>query len=65
MEKGEVVLKKAIAPNQGVVVTDIDIKFWSMVQLMIKFTFAAIPAAIAIYFIGVFILGMVAGLVGR
>ena len=34
-----------------VVITDIDIPFWSMVNFMIKWTFAAIPAVIIIFLI--------------
>jgi len=34
-----------------VVVTDVDIKFWTLVNLMMKFFFASIPAAIGIYFL--------------
>ena len=33
---------------ETVTVTDIDIKFWSMVKLLVKLVFAAIPAAIVV-----------------
>ncbi|MCL1919767.1 MAG: hypothetical protein FWG50_01615 [Kiritimatiellaeota bacterium] len=35
-----------------VVITDIKIPFWSMVVLIIKWTIAAIPAAIILFLIG-------------
>jgi len=37
--------------NQEVVVTDIKIPFWSMVVLMVKWTLAAIPAIMILFFI--------------
>ena len=40
---------RAVVVSQAVKVTDVDIEFWSMVRLMVKFAFASIPAAIAIY----------------
>ena len=41
--------------RQEVVVVDIDIPFWSMVTLMVKWAIAAIPAFIILY-VWVFIL---------
>ena len=37
--------------SQEVVVTDIKIPFWSMVVLMVKWTLAAIPAIVILFFI--------------
>ncbi len=49
------------APIQRVTVTDFNMSFWSMIEFMIKLTFAAIPAAVMIAFIwivfGTFVLG--------
>lgn len=41
------IAKKAAGP-QPVVVVDVDIKFWSMIQLLVKLAFAGIPAMIII-----------------
>lgn len=35
-------------PPQPVVVTDVDIRFWSMVRLLVKLAFAGIPAMIVV-----------------
>lgn len=37
--------------TQQIVVTDIKIPFWSMVVLMVKWTLAAIPAIVILFFI--------------
>ncbi len=37
-----------LAPTTRVVVTDVDVPFWSMVALMIKWAFASIPALIVV-----------------
>ena len=47
------------APHR-VAIADIDIPFWRMVAIMIKWTFAAIPAAIIISVI----FGIIAAVVG-
>jgi len=47
-----------------VTITDIDIKFWSMVSLMIKFAFATIPAfliGMLFYAMGIIFVGIVFG----
>lgn len=47
-----------------VVVTDVKIPFWSMVMLMVKFSIAAIPAAIILMIVGAMVmagLGMLFG----
>ena len=56
---------KPIVHIRKVVVTDIDIKFWSMVNLIVKFTLASIPAIIIIYLIIVMFGGALVALVGR
>jgi hypothetical protein len=45
-----------------VVVTNVDISFWNMVQLLVKLTFAVIPAAIIIALVVAFAAGLVKGL---
>jgi hypothetical protein len=45
-----------------VVVTDVQMPFWSMVTFMIKWAIAAIPAIIILMFIGVFVVGIFGGL---
>lgn len=52
-----------ISRAQPVVVVDVKIKFWSLVVLMIKVAFAAIPAAIIIWIISLLIIGVI-GLIG-
>lgn len=42
-----------------VVVTDIDMPFWSMVSFMIKWAFAAIPAMFIIFMVYTFILALI------
>jgi len=49
---------------QRVVVVDLDVKFATMVWLMIKLAIAAIPAAIILYAIGVAVLALLAGIGG-
>ena len=46
--------------NQQVVVTDIKIPFWSMVVLMVKWTLAAVPAIVILFFI-VFVFSAIFG----
>ena len=48
---------------QPVVVVDVKIKFWSLVVLMIKVAFAAIPAAIIVWMISFLIISAL-GLIG-
>ena len=45
-----------------VVVKDVDIKFTSMVVLMVKATLAAIPALIILTVFGAFVAGVLGGL---
>ena len=49
-------------PQQGVVVTDIRMPFWSMVVFMVKWAIAAIPAMIILIIVGVAGAGIVSGL---
>lgn len=58
--------EKAATPQlpQRVVVTDVDIKFWSMVRLLVKLAFAGIPAMLIVMFI-VYFVGMILGMVFR
>lgn len=51
----EAALKRQLAkkaatppPPQSVVVTDVDIRFWSMVRLLVKLAFAGIPAMLIV-----------------
>ena len=44
-----------------VIVSDVDIKFGTIVHLMVKFFFAAIPAAICIYILIIFGLSILKG----
>jgi hypothetical protein len=50
------------ADPQAVVIVDVKIKFWSLVVLMVKIAFAAIPATIIIAAIWMVILTVVQGL---
>jgi hypothetical protein len=50
---------------QPVVVVDVKIKFWSLVVLMIKVAFAAIPATIIVAMIWAFFAGLLSGLFHR
>lgn len=57
--------KAAMPPApQPVVVTDVDIRFWSMVRLLVKLAFAGIPAMLIVMFI-VYFVGMMLGMVFR
>jgi hypothetical protein len=49
---------------QRVTVVDLDVKFWTMVWLMIKFAIAAIPAMIVLYLIAAALFAMF-GMSGR
>ena len=42
--------------KQNVVVTDVNIQFWTLVGLMVKFTFPSIPALFIIFIFGGFLL---------
>ena len=62
METTELKVEKA--ELQRVVVSDIDIKFWSMVQLMVKGAFAAVPAMIIVVILVWGILAVFGGMFG-
>lgn len=47
------------APRNGAVITDIDIPFWRIVLLMVKWAIATIPALILLYLIGVLFFGVI------
>ncbi|MBO8093655.1 MAG: hypothetical protein J7D60_10125 [Prosthecochloris sp.] len=49
--------------KQEVVVTDIQMPFWSMVKFMIKWAIASIPAIIILYFLVILLVGLFAGLI--
>jgi hypothetical protein len=48
-------------PNE-VIVTDFDVSFLSLVRIMIKMAFAAIPAILVIYFIFALLFGGLLGI---
>ncbi len=56
---------KPVIPKQHVVITDINMPFMSMVNLMVKFALASIPAAIAIYFLIAMFGGVIVSLLGK
>lgn len=67
----EAALKRQLAkkaamppPPQSVVVTDVDIRFWSMVRLLVKLAFAGLPALLIVMFI-IYAVGMVLGMIFR
>ena len=47
-----------------VVLTDIDIPFWSMVSLMVKASLASIPAVLILTVIWLVFVGVVGGMLG-
>jgi len=51
-------------PRQEVIVTNIDMPFWSMVGFMIKWTIAAIPAFLILTILGVVVAAVLAGFIG-
>lgn len=54
----------AYSPPQHIVIADIDIPFWRLVVIFIKWTFAAIPAAIIVSIAMALIMMVVVGLFG-
>jgi len=42
-----------VQPRQEVVVTDVNMPFWSIVCLMVKWAFASIPALVILFLVGV------------
>ena len=55
-------LKENNTVTQNVVVTDIKMSFSSMVEFMVKWAIASIPALIILFFIGMALAGLIAGL---
>lgn len=52
------------APPQRIVISDIDIPFWRLVGIFIKWTLAAIPAAIIVTIVMMVIMGVFATIFG-
>ncbi len=50
--------------KQNVIVTDVNIQFWTLVGLMVKFAFASIPALFIIFTFGGFLMAILSGLFG-
>jgi hypothetical protein len=50
--------------EQRVVLTDIDIPFWSLVGLMVKASLASIPAVLILTVIWLLFVGVVGGMLG-
>ncbi len=60
-------LRASAGPDDGrvhVIVTDVHMSFWSMVEFMVKLAFATIPAAIIITFIVLGVLAVAERLMG-
>jgi len=53
-----------LAPSQRIVISDIDIPFWRLVGILIKWALAAIPAAIVVTIIMMVAMGMLGMLFG-
>ncbi|MFL5102533.1 MAG: hypothetical protein ACJ8E5_18220 [Xanthobacteraceae bacterium] len=53
-----------LAPSQRIVISDIDIPFWRLVAILIKWALAAIPAAIVVTLIIMVAMGMLGMLFG-
>lgn len=56
--------QQTTGPVERTVITDIDIPFWRLVAILIKWTFAAIPAAIIVWLIIMIIAGVIGSLFG-
>ena len=50
--------------SQEVVVTDIHMRFWSIVFFMVKFSIASIPAFLILTFVGAIAFGIITGFLG-
>ena len=53
-----------LPPRQSVVVTDIDIPFWRLVFIFVKWALAAIPATIVLVVIWMIVAAVLAALFG-
>jgi hypothetical protein len=56
--------QQTTGPVERTVITDIDIPFWRLVAILIKWTFAAIPAAIIVWLIMMIIVGVIGSIFG-
>lgn len=54
----------AYSQPQRIVISDIDIPFWRLVAIFIKWTFAAIPAAIIVWLIMMVIVAVIGSIFG-
>lgn len=63
-EKKNQVSVRKISENE-VVIVDIQIPFWSMVVLMVKSAFAAIPAMVIVMFVAAIFFGIFGGIFMR
>ena len=52
------------SPPQRIVIADVDIPFWRLVAIFIKWTFAAIPAAIIVTIVMTLIMMVIMALFG-
>lgn len=55
----------AFPDELAVKVVDIKMPFWSMVGFMVKWAIASIPAFLILFLIGVFVFGVLGGMVGH
>jgi hypothetical protein len=53
-----------LAPRQPVVITDIDIPFWRLVFIFVKWALAAIPATIVLVVIWMIVAAVLAAVFG-
>jgi hypothetical protein len=56
--------QQTTGPVGRTVITDIDIPFWRLVAILIKWTFAAIPAAIIVWLIMMVVVGVIGSIFG-
>jgi hypothetical protein len=56
--------QQTTGPVGRTVITDIDIPFWRLVAILIKWTFAAIPAAIIVWLIMMIIVAVIGSIFG-
>jgi hypothetical protein len=57
-------MQQTTGPVGRTVITDIDIPFWRLVAILIKWTFAAIPAAIIVWLIMMVVVGVIGSIFG-
>jgi hypothetical protein len=56
--------QQTTGPVERTVITDVDIPFWRLVAIIIKWTFAAIPAMIIVWLIIMIIGGVIGSIFG-